>query len=126
MNNRINLKQTKYILPLGVYAFALFVGYQVIRLFTIEVEDKGDKSLVTTDYLNGDLPTATSRTSPTTLTVCGRRRSTGPIIPMRSLPPWSDRPRRLKTASGLRSCRTVSVMPADRARRWAVTTSSFL
>lgn len=58
MNNRINLKQTKYILPLGVYAFALFVGYQVIRLFTIEVEDKGDKSLVTTDYLNGDLPTA--------------------------------------------------------------------
>ena len=58
MSNRINLKQTKYILPLGIYLFALFVGYQIIRLFTIEVEDKGDKNLVTTDYLNGDLPSA--------------------------------------------------------------------
>lgn len=58
MNKRINFKQTKYILPLGVYVFALFVGYQVIRIFTIEVEDKGDASLVTTDYLNGELPSA--------------------------------------------------------------------
>ena len=58
MNKRINFKQTKYILPLGVYVFALFVGYQVIRIFTIEVEEKGDTSLVTTDYLNGELPSA--------------------------------------------------------------------
>ena len=58
MSKRINFKQTKYILPLGVYVFALFVGYQVIRIFTIEVEDKGDASLVTTDYLNGELPSA--------------------------------------------------------------------
>lgn len=56
--NKINFKQTKYILPIGVYLFALFVGYQVIKLFTIEVEEKGDKSLVTTDYLNGELPSA--------------------------------------------------------------------
>lgn len=58
MNKKINFKQTKYILPLGVYVFALFVGYQVIRIFTIEVEDKGDAGLVTTDYLNGELPSA--------------------------------------------------------------------
>ena len=45
-------------MPIGIYLFALFVGYQVIRLFTIEVEEKGDKSLVTTDYLNGELPSA--------------------------------------------------------------------
>lgn len=56
--NKINFKQTKYMLPIGIYLFALFIGYQVIKLFTIEVEDKGDKNLVTTDYLNGDLPSA--------------------------------------------------------------------
>lgn len=56
--NKINFKQTKYMLPIGVYIFALFVGYQIIKLFTIEVEEKGDKSLVTTDYLNGELPSA--------------------------------------------------------------------
>ena len=55
---KINFKQSKYILPIGVYLLALFIGYQVIRLFTIEVEDKGDASLVTTDYLNGELPSA--------------------------------------------------------------------
>ena len=56
--NKINFKQTKYLLPIGIYLFALFIGYQVIKLFTIEVEDKGDKNLVTTDYLNGELPSA--------------------------------------------------------------------
>lgn len=56
--NKINFKQTKYLLPIGIYLFALFIGYQVIKLFTIEVEEKGDKNLVTTDYLNGELPSA--------------------------------------------------------------------
>ena len=56
--NKINFKQTKYLLPIGIYLFALFIVYQVIKLFTIEVEEKGDKNLVTTDYLNGELPSA--------------------------------------------------------------------
>ena len=55
---KINFKQPKYVIPTIVYMGALVVGYLVIDLFNVEVKEKGDKNLQTTEYLNADLPNA--------------------------------------------------------------------
>ena len=58
LNNKINFRQGKYILPAILYLPLLFAGYFIIDIFNIEIKDKKDKSLVETEYLNADLPKA--------------------------------------------------------------------
>lgn len=54
---KINFKDRKYVFPAILYPLVLFVGYFVIDAVNTDVSDN-DPHLVTTDYLNSDLPSA--------------------------------------------------------------------
>lgn len=58
MIKNINFRQVKYWMPLMAYPFILLIGYFVIDIFNFEVAERVDKSLVTTSYLNSELPSA--------------------------------------------------------------------
>lgn len=61
MNNmvkNINFKQPKYMLPAILYLPLLACGYFIIDVFDVEIKEKEDTELQTTEYLNADLPTA--------------------------------------------------------------------
>lgn len=55
---KINFKQPKYIIPTLVYIGALLIPYLFMEVFNVEIEDKKDASLQTTEYLNAQLPSA--------------------------------------------------------------------
>ena len=50
---KINFKQPKYVIPTLVY-----IGYLFMEVFDVEIEDKKDANLQTTEYLNAQLPSA--------------------------------------------------------------------
>lgn len=54
----INFKQPKYLLPAILYFPLLVTGYLIIDLFNVEIAEKENKELKTTEYLNADLPEA--------------------------------------------------------------------
>ena len=55
---KIDFKQSKYIAPLVVYAFALFLGYKVDEKVFAPDKEKVNEALVKSDDLNGRLPDA--------------------------------------------------------------------
>jgi len=55
---KINFKQPKYIIPTFVYIGALLIPYLFMEVFNVEIEDKKDANLQTTEYLNAQLPSA--------------------------------------------------------------------
>ena len=55
---KINFKQPKYIIPTIAYFGLLLLGWLFIDLFSVEVEEKDDGKLQTTEYLNANLPEA--------------------------------------------------------------------
>ena len=55
---KINFKQPKYIIPTLVYIGALLIPYLFMEVFNVEIEDKKDASLQTTEDLNAQLPSA--------------------------------------------------------------------
>ena len=55
---KINFKQPKYIIPTLIYIGALLIPYLFMEVFNVEIEDKKDASLQTTEYLNAQLPSA--------------------------------------------------------------------
>ena len=58
MVKNINFKQPKYMLPAILYLPLLACGYFIIDVFDVEIKDKENTELQTTEYLNADLPTA--------------------------------------------------------------------
>lgn len=54
----INFKQPKYMLPAILYLPLLAAGYLIIDVFDVEIADKENTELQTTEYLNADLPAA--------------------------------------------------------------------
>ena len=60
LNKKINIdfRQTKYMLPAILYVPLLVTGYLIIDIFDIEIKEKVDKSMVTTEHYNSDLPAA--------------------------------------------------------------------
>ena len=54
----LNLKQPKYIIPTIVYLGLLLLGWLFIDLFSVEIEEKDDGKMQTTEYLNANLPEA--------------------------------------------------------------------
>lgn len=57
----IKFKQPKYMLPAFLYLPLLGVGYLIIDIFDVEIKEKEDSTLQTTEYLNSDLPSAQLR-----------------------------------------------------------------
>ena len=55
---KINFKQPKYIIPTLIYIGALLIPYLFMEVFNVEIEDKKDANLQTTEYLNAQLPSA--------------------------------------------------------------------
>ena len=55
---KIDFKQSKYIAPLVVYAFALFLGYKVDEKVFAPEKEKVNEALVKSENLNGKLPAA--------------------------------------------------------------------
>ena len=55
---KINFKQPKYIIPTLVYIGALVIPYLFMGVFNVEIEDKKDAGLQSTEYLNAQLPSA--------------------------------------------------------------------
>ena len=49
---KINFKQPKYIIPTLIYIGALLIPYLFMEVFNVEIEDKKDANLQTTEYLN--------------------------------------------------------------------------
>jgi len=58
LTEKINFRQTKYMLPLILYLPILFLGFFVIRFFHIEKAEVGTSSLETTTFINDRLPDA--------------------------------------------------------------------
>ena len=58
MKKKIDFRQLKYTLPVVIYLALLLLGYLVIDTFNIELGGKVDKSLVTKNEFNADLPVA--------------------------------------------------------------------
>jgi len=58
MIKKINFRQMKYWLPALMYLPLLMLGYLVIDTFNIEVKDKTNHSLVQSNELNANLPSA--------------------------------------------------------------------
>ena len=56
--NKNNFKQPKYVIPTLVYIGALVIPYLFMEVFDVEIEDKKDANLQTTEYLNAQLPSA--------------------------------------------------------------------
>ncbi len=61
LQNKIILKQPKYILPAILYFPLLGLGYLIIDIFDTEIVSKNNSELQTTTYLNSDLPSANVR-----------------------------------------------------------------
>lgn len=61
ISRRINLKQPKYVFCIIGYVGTLLIGGLIINIFDTKIEDKGDPSLKTTEYLNSELPEANIR-----------------------------------------------------------------
>ncbi len=55
---KINFKQPKYVIPTLVYIGSLVIPYLFMEVFDVEIEDKKDANLQTTEYLNAQLPSA--------------------------------------------------------------------
>ena len=55
---KINFKQPKYVIPTLVYIGSLVIPYLFMGVFDVEIEDKKDANLQTTEYLNAQLPSA--------------------------------------------------------------------
>lgn len=55
---KINFKQPKYVIPTIAYFGLLLLGWLFIDLFNVEVEEKGESGLQSTEYLNAELPSA--------------------------------------------------------------------
>lgn len=55
---KINFRQPKYLLPAILYLPLLFLGYQVIDMFHLDIKGKEDPRLKTTEYLSDALPEA--------------------------------------------------------------------
>lgn len=55
---KINFKQPKYMIPAIIYLPLLFVGYMVIDMFNLDIAERSDPNLKTTDYLSDELPQA--------------------------------------------------------------------
>ena len=55
---KINFKQPKYVIPTLVYIVSLVIPYLFMEVFDLEIEDKKDANLQTTEYLNAQLPSA--------------------------------------------------------------------
>lgn len=55
---KINFKQPKYVIPTIAYFGLLLLGWLFIDLFQVEIEEKGESGLQSTEYLNAELPSA--------------------------------------------------------------------
>lgn len=55
---KINFKQPKYVIPTIAYFGLLLLGWLFIDLFHVEIEEKGESGLQSTEYLNAELPSA--------------------------------------------------------------------
>lgn len=58
MKQKVNFKQPKYIIGIIVYLGSILIGGLIFNLFDTEIEEPTNGNLVTTEYLNSDLPAA--------------------------------------------------------------------
>ena len=53
-----DFKKPKYVIPTFVWIGLLLIPYLFVEVFNVEIEDKKDANLQTTEYLNAQLPSA--------------------------------------------------------------------